>query len=181
MHAHIESVLRRLDEAHATLQSAVDSVPPPARAQRTQPDRWSVAEVLEHTSLVEAAFARRLGAVIAAALAAGLRPEQAERIALPNAIAIMLSDRSTRREAAESVRPTGQLDSEIAWTAVEHTRDEIRTTIRQANGLALGAVTHPHPFFGTLTVYQWVELIAAHRDRHALQIREIATQLGPGS
>ena len=30
------------------------------------------------------------------------------------------------------------------------------------------------PFFGTMTVYQWVELMAAHEGRHTKQIREIA-------
>ena len=181
MHTHVESVLRRLDEAHTALRSAIDLVPPAARTRRTHPDRWSASEVLEHISLVEAAFTNRVGAVIAAAVAAGLQRERAERTVLPDAIAAMLSDRSTRREAAEPVRPTGQLDSEAAWTAVERTRDEIRAMIVQADGLALSAVAHAHPFFGTLTVYQWVELIAAHRDRHAMQIREIAAQFAGGS
>jgi len=31
-----------------------------------------------------------------------------------------------------------------------------------------------HPFFGTLTIYQWIELMAAHEGRHTEQIREIA-------
>ena len=46
-----------------------------------------------------------------------------------------------------------------------------------ADGLALGAVTAEHRFFGVLTVYQWVELVAAHECRHADQIREIGAAL----
>lgn len=46
-----------------------------------------------------------------------------------------------------------------------------------ADGLALGAVTAEHRFFGVLTVYQWVELVAAHERRHADQIREIGAAL----
>ena len=34
-----------------------------------------------------------------------------------------------------------------------------------------------HPFFGTMTVYQFAELIAAHEGRHTEQIKEIARNL----
>ena len=45
-----------------------------------------------------------------------------------------------------------------------------RRTVGAADGLALSEVEHTHSFFGTLTVYQWVELVAAHASRHADQI-----------
>jgi hypothetical protein len=34
-------------------------------------------------------------------------------------------------------------------------------------------VLHPHPFLGTLDLYEWVYFIAAHERRHADQVREI--------
>jgi hypothetical protein len=177
MHSHVNAVLQRLDEAHAALERAVDTIPPLARTHRPAPERRSVAEVLEHVSLVEAAFTQRITAAISAAVATGLAPERAERAPLPTSIAAMLSNRSARRDAPNAVRPTGRLNSEVAWTAVERTRDELRAAIMQADGLALSTVMLAHPFFGSLTAYQMMELVAAHRERHAMQIREIATQL----
>ena len=34
-----------------------------------------------------------------------------------------------------------------------------------------------HPFFGAMTVYQFIELIAAHEGRHTEQITEIGRTL----
>ena len=34
-----------------------------------------------------------------------------------------------------------------------------------------------HPFFGTMTLYQFVELMAAHEGRHTEQIKDIARAL----
>jgi hypothetical protein len=39
----------------------------------------------------------------------------------------------------------------------------VRETLRSADGLALGTITHPHPFFGTLSLYEWFALIGSHR------------------
>jgi hypothetical protein len=177
MHAHLESVFRRFDEAHAALRTAVNAVPDGVMTARPGSDRWSVAEVLEHLALVESTFACRMGEAIAAAAAAGLGPERAERVPLPESLAAILANRSKRRDAPQAVRPTGRLDPARAWAAVERTRDEVRDALTQADGRALSTVTYPHPFFGSLTAYQWVELLAAHRDRHTMQIREAVAQL----
>src|SRR3982750_3756815 len=66
MHSHLEAVFARLDASRAALRAAVDAVPSDLRRQRPAPDRWSVNEVLEHLSLVEGLFARRIGDAVAA-------------------------------------------------------------------------------------------------------------------
>ena len=86
-----------------------------------------------------------------------------------------MSRASSRR--TEAARPTGTLDAAQAWAAFQRSGDTIRETVGAADGLALSQVTYAHPFFGTLTVYQWVELLSGHRVRHAEQIGEIAGQL----
>jgi hypothetical protein len=42
------------------------------------------------------------------------------------------------------------------------------------DGLAIGGVSFPHVYLGTLNLYQWVAFAAAHEFRHAAQVREIA-------
>jgi hypothetical protein len=46
------------------------------------------------------------------------------------------------------------------------------------DGIAIDAVTHPHPVLGVIDAYQWFIFIGSHEARHAEQIREIATALG---
>jgi hypothetical protein len=57
----------------------------------------------------------------------------------------------------------------------------LHAALSGADGLALSQVTLDHPFFGTLTIYQWIELMAAHEGRHTDQIREIGLVLGATS
>ena len=178
MHPYTIAVFGRLSAARAHLRAAVEAVPPQARAQKPAADRWSINEVLEHLSLVEALFTQRIAGAIDKARQEGLGPEQApDRAPLPANIEAIVANRENRRQAPEAARPQGTLDAGTAWERVEQARAVLHDTITAADGLALSTVIESHPFFGPLTVYQFAELIAAHEGRHTAQVREIAVQL----
>jgi hypothetical protein len=176
MHPHLAEVFVLLDESRDALRAAVASVPAEARVRRPGPDRWSVNEVIEHLALVEARFARDVAAAIDEAKAAGLGPESSPRVPLEETIRRRLLDRTERRQAPESAVPTGTLDQEAAWTALERAHDSFRTALTSADGLALGTVHAEHRRWGALTAYQWAEVLAGHAKRHAQQITEAAGQ-----
>ena len=176
MHPHLEDVFSRLDRARGALRAAVDSVPRDARDTRPAPDRWSAAEVVEHLSIVERIFGERIEKAIQDR-AAGLDREGAERAKLPDPIETRMADRVNKRNAVEAALPTGTLTCEAAWAAFAKGHERVSAAVGAADGLALGEVTVDHPFFGTLTIYQWIELMAAHEGRHTEQIKEIAASL----
>jgi uncharacterized damage-inducible protein DinB len=182
MHPHALDVFSRLDAARAALGAAVDRVPPALRQQRPGPDRWSAAEVIEHISIVERLFGGRVTEAIGAARSTGLAAEAGDdRLPLPDAIETRMADRMNKRTAVEAAQPTGSLDAVAAWAALEAGHERLRQTVAGAEGLALGQVTLAHPFFGEMSVYQFVELMAAHEMRHAEQITEIANALRTGA
>jgi DinB family protein len=176
MHPHVAGVFTQLEDARIKLRKAVDSVPADMRGRRPGEDRWSVNEILEHLSLVEQRFAGLIAMRIAEARQAGLGPEQDTRDPFPRALRQMLDDRANRRTAPEAVHPKAGLDQTAAWAAVEQSRALMRSTVAAADGLALSQVMHNHPVFGTLSVYQLVELVANHEVRHSKQIAGIAEQ-----
>jgi hypothetical protein len=175
MHPHLASVLATLADAGGALQRALDSVPTGRRTEKPTPERWSSAEVLEHISLAEAGFAKWITAGIEKARAAGLGAETAERIELPDRIRTILGDRVNRRQAPDRVQPTGAMSAEAAWQAVAVGERRFRTVLSLADGLALSEVIVEHPALGPFNVYQWIELMAEHRRRHAAQIAEIGS------
>ena len=177
MHSHLAAVFARLEDSRATLRRAVDGVPEELRQMRPAVGRWSVAEVLEHLVLVNGFFAQRMADAIAEARAAGLNPEQQAREPLSREVVRRMADRSDPREAREAMMPTGRVDAEAAWGSLDAAREAVRTAARGADGLALGSVKAEHRLFGPLTIYQWIELTAAHEVRHADQIREIGAAL----
>ena len=178
MHPHVTDVFTRLDQARATLSAAVDAVPAHLRGQRPGADRWSVAEVLEHLSLVEKRFAGVVATAIAKARDAGLGAETGARAPFPEKVSRRMRDRTERRPAPDAVQPSGSVDADTAWSACEHSRQLLRATITDADGLALSQVVQDHHLWGPLDMYHWVELAADHQRRHADQIREVADHFG---
>jgi hypothetical protein len=179
MHPRTAEILDCLDTELAALRDAVESVPLGRRGQRPAPDRWSVAEVLEHLAMVERAVWKSCARQLSAAREAGL-PRETETspirgIMPPERVA----NRDRRLVAPEPLNPKG-LDAATAWRELERTRDQFRDFVTSCDGVALGEMSFAHPALGTLNLYQWMLFAAGHHARHAAQIREIAHQLqGP--
>ena len=47
----------------------------------------------------------------------------------------------------------------------------------ESAGKGLGKYHMPHPFLGTLNMYEWLQMIASHQIRHTKQLEEIAAAL----
>src|SRR5690242_10415065 len=137
MHPRTEQLLQQLDEHHQVLRAAVDSVPSTLRDTRLVPDRWSVAEVLEHLTRVETGITRLLASKLSEAQAAGtLQPERDIR-AVPNTIdRARLLDRTRRITAGERVVPRGEMDSTTALAALEKSRADLRTLVTTYDGMS---------------------------------------------
>ncbi|MBV9772498.1 MAG: DinB family protein [Gemmatimonadetes bacterium] len=176
MHVRTQRLLDELDTHRAALRAEVDRVPPALREQRPAPDRWSVAEVLEHLSMVENRIAGVLEGRIAAARAEGLREETETGPVVPENYVALVRDRSRPRVASEASTPRG-LDAEGAWAALEQARGALRRAVLAGDGLALGEVTAPHPALGEIDLYQWIAFVGGHEVRHTDQLREVADAL----
>ena len=177
MHPHLTITLAHLDAASRDLRAAVEAVPVPLRAQKPAPGRWSVDDVVEHLGKVEQIFFGALLTKLEAARAAGLCAEVEAPPRLPEPTRTFMADRTNPRNAPEPVHPTGTVDAVISLQTIYAGHARLKEALQACDGLALSTVTHDHRFFGTLNVYQWIELMAGHEGRHIAQLREIATQV----
>jgi hypothetical protein len=170
MHAITDELLAYLDQQRSVLKSAFESVPPELRDRPPGPERWSAANIVEHLAIVEG----RISTILAERIQEARRELSAETNMSPILPSIdykRMYDRSIRVKAPETATPTG-LDAASAWAALENAGLRMRAMLVENDGLALASVTHPHPRFGVLSVYQWVAFLGAHEVRHAEQIRE---------
>ena len=170
MHSITLELLAYLDVQRAVLKSAFESIPVEMRDRPPARERWSAANVVEHLSIVETRISKLLSDRIDEARP-GLLPETRTDPILPTIDYKRVYDRSTRVKAPETAIPTG-LDSASAWAALENASSMLRGLLRANEGLALSSITHPHPRFGALSVYEWIVFLGAHEVRHAAQIRE---------
>jgi len=179
MHPRTEELLQHLDATRATLHATVDAVPASIRETRPAPDRWSVAEVLEHLSRVEEQLTRLLTMKLAEAKTNGLLVPELETSAVAGTLdRAKIVDRGRRIIAGDRVLPRGEMDTAAALASLRRSRTALRELVAAHDGQSLTAVSFPHPVLGVIDGYQWFLFIGAHELRHAGQIREIADVLG---
>jgi len=178
MHPRTEELLRHLDVQHERLRQAVEDVPRQRREVKPSSERWSVAEVIEHLSIVETRIERVFTKKLTEARAAGLGRELDASPVVGTIDMDRLLDRTRRISSNEATLPTGTLDAERAWAAYLKARDTLCAAVLAADGLALGEVVHPHPVLGPINLYQWIAFVGGHEARHAAQILELRDLLG---
>ncbi len=133
------------------------------------PDRWSVAETLEHITLAEDFLFQNVTEKIMKAPAG---PADRDTAKLDAMILAMVPDRSQKRQAPGPLVPTGR------WTPAEtldHFQKSRAKTIEflQATPDLREHASAENPFQQPMDAYQWLLFIAAHSDRHTKQILEV--------
>lgn len=170
-------ICERLAAEREALVSCVERVPLDLRDKRPGPNRWSIAEVLEHLTRMETGLTKLLMLRGQAPPPTDTPEPEASSVMSPE-LGAVVRDRSKRVEAPERVQPAGGLPAEEVLTRLHATRAGMIEAFESADPGALDRLTHPHPIFGPLTLRSWIALAADHEARHAQQITEIAQQLG---
>ena len=176
--SRIGALIDELTADRARLAAAVERVPVPLRGQRPAPDRWSVAEILEHLVIIEHRAAAIVRELAASAPDSGTEAAPDVPMRFDRAV---LRDRSQRIMAPPIIQPSGTMDAATAWAALEQSRTVLLEEIRAAEGRDLAAVTRAHPRLGSLTGYEWIAALGGHEERHTAQIAEVAEALTPGA
>jgi uncharacterized damage-inducible protein DinB len=180
MHPRVAEVLEYLDARRDELRTAVDLVPPDLRDKQPGPNRWSVAQVLDHLSMIDRRVGIGMKKWIADARIRGIGPETETASVLGSVPTALIIDRSRRVNAPEEIRPKTSVDAQTAWEALEAARENLRTAFLNGDGAALSEVIQPHPILGPINVYQWILFVGSHEARHTAQVREIAAELSRG-
>lgn len=177
MHPRTSELVQHLQQTRAALRSAVDAMPAALQDRKPAPDRWSVAEVLEHLGQVETQVTTLLDRGLRQLERQGLRPAQDHSPVLPTLDTARLLDRGTRLEAPPPTRPKNGLTAAQAWQVLEQGRAALQTTLLSGDGIDVDPIRAPHPFLGELTFHQWIAFVGLHEARHTAQILATAAEL----
>jgi hypothetical protein len=171
-----DPVLTLLDAERAHFLAQVARIPVARQARRPAPDRWSVAEIVEHVARIDLGVAKLL-AVRTAEPRTASAEELADAALTPEKVARVRS-RAERFEAPDRVCPTGTLTPEAALARLADARAALKAAYASADPAVLDGAVYPHPVIGPLTVRGWFLLAAHHDARHAQQVEELA-ELAP--
>jgi hypothetical protein len=137
---------------------------------KTSPERWSVAQCIDHIAIAENA----IFAGVQKSLQDSANPsKRAEITAYDTTVLRVVTDRSHKSTAPEFLQPDGKFaNTEEAMKSfidrrnktidyILHTHDDLRNHFGK------------HAIMGTIDDYQGLLVISAHCRRHTLQIEEV--------
>jgi hypothetical protein len=132
------------------------------------PDRWSVAETLEHITLAEDFLLLNDKDKIMKAPAGAADRDTAKIDAM---VLAMVPDRTQKRQAPGPLVPTGR------WTPAETLEHFLKSRAQTVEFLASTPDLRGHvadsPLGQPMDAYEWVLFMAAHSQRHTKQILEV--------
>jgi hypothetical protein len=153
-----------------TRQGVVDATKGLSEAQwnfKSGPDRWSIAQVMEHIATSED-FLYENGVQKSLKAPAGAPDRDYKKT--DAAILAMVPDRTVHRQAPGPLVPTGK------WTGPEALDHFLKSRARDveflenSNELRGGVSDSP---LGPTDAYEWLLFMSAHSERHTKQILEV--------
>jgi uncharacterized damage-inducible protein DinB len=190
----VAEIFDDIDQTRARLFDSVEGLSAGEQAFRPAPGSWSVAEILEHLSLVERGVARVVTRLLEKSEAAGQSEAEAAgqtqaaagqthgasgqaRETAPSFAPVSIAEfveqtRTQKLNAPESARPAGAPVAD----SLSHLRDsraalrDLRARVERAD---CASARVPHPVWGPLNLYQWLLFLGAHEARHLAQIEAL--------
>lgn len=140
------------------------------------PDRWSIAENLEHMVIVRE---RVLGGRLAKLAEAPAAPPDRDYRLIDRIAMEKIPDRSNRAKGPDFVQPTGQMNPQEALQRLFENCDRLSEFVRSTPGLREHVMEAPplkvvtNGAYDSMDGYQWALALASHDLRHAEQILEV--------
>jgi hypothetical protein len=163
-------VLEQLEASEARVLEVIAGLTPAQWEFREMPERWSIADNVEHLVVFEGFIRSAIAKTLEGAAEPGKKADVGAKEPLVLGVA---NGRCNKLIAREVVRPTGR------WPDRSELVRELQKT--RAVTVAFAAETEadlrghffPHIAFGDLDCYQWLVVLGQHSVRHVFQIEEI--------
>jgi hypothetical protein len=165
--AQEQKALNQLAESRQAVLDAVKGLSPAQWTFKPTPDRWSIAEIVEHITVTQD-YVKTVFAQFPQAPAPAADFDAAKVDAI---IQSKMPDRSTKYKAPEPIQPTGRWSPEETLQHFVAGNQQIAEVFRTLPDPRNHVV--PHPALGPLNGYEWVLTVAGHNQRHTAQILEV--------
>ncbi len=159
--------VKYLEETRDGVVAAVSGLSDAQMHFKPAPDRWSVAECLEHIALAEDSLMMNVSQNVMKA-APGTPDRDFAKIDA-NVLA-MIPDRSHKRQAPPELVPTGRWTPDETLKHFLASREKTIEYMKTTPDLRAHVADSP---MGQLDAYEWLLLIGAHSRRHTEQIDEV--------
>lgn len=164
-----------IKKTYVDLETAVDGLSDHQLNFKPAPDRWSVAQCVEHIVLT----APKLNEYLQTALDGPANPERKSEVKMKDEdIMAGITNREYKAQASEDLIPSqGMINVEQRLEELDHHYDLLLRSLDEFTMEDLRNRIMDAPF-GAVDTYQFAIFIPGHTARHTLQIEEVKTDPG---
>ncbi|MGI9107556.1 MAG: DinB family protein [Pyrinomonadaceae bacterium] len=172
---NIEDIYIAIDDTRRRLAARVETLSAAQQTFRLSDGAWSIAELVEHVSIIEGRMIQLVGMLLkkaesmaaerADAVPPSFQPFSLEEMAKEN--------RDKKFEAPVEMRPSGTIPLSDSLAKLQDTRAALHDLRPRLEAADLNAVSYPHPVLGDLNLAQWLAFIGLHEERHLRQIKAV--------
>jgi len=167
--AEKENAVKYLETTRKNIEEATKGLSAEQWNFKPGPDRWSVAEVMEHIAAAEDFL--RDGLIQQQVMKAPAPPDRDVK-KIDEGIMSHVPDRTQKAKAPDALVPTNRFGSaEASLKHFEESRSKTEEFLKSTAALRAHAIDGP--FGQKLDAYDWVLFLAAHSERHTKQILEV--------
>jgi uncharacterized damage-inducible protein DinB len=172
----IADILVANESAQDRFVAAVAGLTEAQESYRAEEGRWTMAEIVEHVSIVNDGFLRITHKLL----------KQAEEKGAPAAADLNLGDTSLDEngrqpppfQAPDRVHPQGGVRVADSLQKLSQTLVGFAEVRPRIEAVDCSQENFPHPAFGPINLYKWLVLYGEHEDRHRGQIEQIKAAPG---
>jgi uncharacterized damage-inducible protein DinB len=172
----IADIMAANERAQARFVAAVSNLSEAQANFRPDENRWTIAEIVEHVSIVNDGFLRLAHKLLKEAESEP-RPPKADL----NLGHTSLDENGRQREpfqAPERVRPKGGVSVEDSLAKMRMALAGFADIRPRLEAVDLSEQVFPHPALGPFNAYQWMILLGEHEERHRGQIERLKATAG---
>ena len=165
----IADVYAANDKVREQLKQMIENLPEDKANVIPEGEKWSIAHLVEHISLVEEGMSKISAKLLTQAQAAGKTADGNAKLT-ENFTTQAAKARDLKLEAPEFVRPKGEKTIAESLAKMEENRKRLKDLRPLFESVECSDFTFPHPAFGELNANEWLTLIGGHEARHLKQL-----------
>jgi DinB superfamily len=172
----IADIMAANERAQAQFMTAVSNLSESQANFRPDENQWTIAEIVEHVSIVNDGFLRLTHKLLKEAESTPRPPR--DDLNLGHTSLDENGQQQGPFQAPERVRPRGDARIEDSLAKMRVSLDGLAEIRLRLEAVDLSEQMFPHPFLGPINAYQWMVLLGEHEDRHRDQIDRLKAAAG---
>lgn len=172
----IADIFSANEKARSEMEEVVRGISSEEATASLDGEKWTIQQIVEHLSMVDAGISRICGKLLEDAKAAGkasngtldLSVDFREKLGQIGEVKV---------EAPERVRPTGNITIADAFERMKANRAAFEAMRSDFESYDLSEQKFLHPYFGEITATEWLVVAGGHEQRHTAQIERLLAKI----